>query len=59
MTSGWTAKRLLVVMVWWFAVISASGEVAYMHFRSKAGCRTVQQAYVYSHIKVTSCQLLN
>jgi hypothetical protein len=49
--------KYLLLGMWWFAIISASGEVAFMEFRTKGACEVTRLAYDRSDLKVTSCTL--
>ena len=45
-------------LVWWFAVISASGEIAYFEgYRDKATCVIARAPYARTTLRVTTCQL--
>ena len=49
-------KRLLLVNIWWFAIISISGDIAYMEYRTEQACKVTQRAYQSIHtLKVTTC----
>jgi len=50
---------LSVLLVWWFAVLSPSGEIVYSSHRDKATCETTRKAYArVRSLTVTTCQTL-
>lgn len=51
---------LPLTLVWWFAVLSPSGEIVYSNHRDKATCETTRKAYArVRSLTVTTCQTLN
>jgi len=56
---GWVRvdpPRFVALLIWWFAIVSASGEVSYLEYRTERACKTIQAAYVRAHANVTTCQ---
>ena len=50
---------LASAFVWWFAVLSPSGEIVYSSHRDKATCETTRKAYArVRSLTVTTCQTL-
>jgi len=52
--------RTIILSVWWFAVLSPSGEIVYSNHRDKATCETTRKAYArVRSLTVTTCQTLH
>ena len=47
---------MIRLLLWWLAVLSASGELALMEYRSERSCKIVEYAYHYAHVTTTTCQ---
>ena len=48
---------LPLALVWWFAVLSPSGEIVFSEHRNKEACETTRKAYArVPHLTVTTCQ---
>ena len=48
---------LASAFVWWFAVLSPSGEIVFSEHRNKEACETTRKAYArVPHLTVTTCQ---
>ena len=48
---------LPLALVWWFAVLSPSGEIVYSNHRDKGTCETTRKAYArVRSLTVTTCQ---
>jgi len=42
--------------MWWFAVLSQSGEIAYMEYKDKRACELNQRNYArVAGVKTTTC----
>ena len=44
------------MLIWWFALVSISGQAVFMEYRTEAACKIIQGAYARGHVKVTTCQ---
>ena len=46
-----------LVFMWWFAVVSPSGELVLLEYRDKPACEVIQRAYErVTRLKTTTCQ---
>ncbi len=44
-----------LLLIWWFAVITSSGTIAYFEYVKESSCQIFQRRYSSIGIKVTSC----
>ena len=50
-------KGVMNRLVWWFAVISLSGEIVYFEgYRDKSTCQIARLPYTRTNLQVTTCQ---
>ena len=51
---------LPLLFVWWFAVLSPTGDIIFSEHRNKSACETTRKAYArVRSLTVTTCQTLN
>jgi hypothetical protein len=51
-----SAASILSLIMWWFAVISVSGELQYLEYRDYKTCKIVHDAYKrVGIVQVTDC----
>lgn len=48
--------RASILLLWWLAVLSPSGEAVFLEYPTEQACLVIQHAYARSHIKATVCQ---
>lgn len=44
------------LIVWWFAIVSATGEGVILEYRDKVACELIQQRYASVGVKTTECK---
>ena len=54
-------RRLIYsLLIWWFAVVSASGETIILEYRTETNCRLMHATYSrVTTVKVTDCRFLS
>jgi hypothetical protein len=45
----------VILFVWWLAIISVTGELQYLEYRTKESCKLVERLYQASGVKTTVC----
>jgi len=46
---------ILLLLVWWFAVLDHRGELAVFEYRTESSCKLVRTLYEGQRLTVTSC----
>lgn len=50
------AGPTIVVLIWWFAAISPSGDISFFEYVKYLSCESLQQRCAQVGMKVTTCQ---